>query len=113
LLTNLPFDTAPPVTPQPGITTRRVDLHQMTVFHYTFEPGARFPIHHHTEEQLVVVLSGVANFTAEGQAYSLKAGDSLHAAPNVPHGCTSGPEGCTFLNILAPRREAGSVIHYT
>jgi len=112
-MTNLPWDSVAPLSPHPGIMTKRLDLAMMTVVLYEFEPGASFPLHYHSEEQLVVVLSGTAGFRVEDQVHPLKAGDSLHAPPQVPHGCEAGPEGCSFLNILAPRREPGVVIQYS
>lgn len=97
--------------PQPGVTTRRRDFAHMTVVLYEFIPEATFPLHHHPEEQLVVMLDGSCRFTVGTEELALRAGQSAIAPPHVPHGCHAGPEGCRFLNILSPRREGEGQIN--
>ncbi len=101
---NLPWASAPQARPHPGVTARRLDLAHMTVVRYRFEPGAVFPLHSHPEEQLVVMLEGTARFTVGERTVAVRSGESVHAPPDVPHGCQAGPEGCIFLNIVSPRR---------
>lgn len=100
----LEFEGVPAKHPYRGVTTRRRDFAQMTVVLYEFDPNASFPLHHHPEEQLVVMLDGTCNFTVGDQMLHLSEGESTLAPPGVPHGCHAGPMGCLFLNILAPKR---------
>lgn len=109
---HLEFSGVAPKHPQPGVTTRRLDYDHMTVVRYEFAPGAAFPMHHHAEEQLVVMLSGSCRFRLGAGERELQAGDAVVAAPHVPHGATAGPDGCRFLNILSPRRTGDGQIQF-
>ena len=44
--------------PYPGVSRRTVDAAAATVNRYDFEPGATFPRHRHTQEQITLVLEG-------------------------------------------------------
>lgn len=77
-----------------------------TVVEYRFQPGAVFPIHHHPEEQVVIVLAGSVRFAVDGQPADLGPGDCARVAPHVPHGATAGPDGARMLNLVSPRRDA-------
>lgn len=90
--------------PQDGVSTRRFDSDGMTIVHYRFQPGARFPIHSHAEEQVVVVLSGSGHFRAGAETLRLGPGDLCHVEPHLPHGAEAGPQGLEFLNVISPRR---------
>lgn len=107
----LDFSPVPPKHPQPGVTTRRLDYAQMTVVLYEFEPNAVFPLHHHPEEQLVVVLDGSGTITVGDRDLTLKTGDSAVAGSNMPHGCRAGAQGLRMLNILSPARVGEGVIN--
>ncbi|BAS26515.1 cupin [Limnochorda pilosa] len=100
----------PPRRPHPGIETRRVDGQGMTLVEYRFDPAARFPVHHHPEEQVSVVTGGSVVFHVDGREVELQAGQMVRVAPHVPHGATAGPAGATMLNVLAPRRR-GDVVY--
>src|SRR2546426_1462826 len=54
------FSTVQAKHPYPGVETRRVDFVQFTVIEYRFRPEAVFPLHHHAEEQVVIVLEGAS-----------------------------------------------------
>ena len=41
---------------------------------YVYQPGAVFPVHHHPEEQVTVVISGQIEFTVAGETVMLTAG---------------------------------------
>lgn len=98
-------------TPFPGITSERVDLGNMTIVNYRFEPHASFPAHRHPEEQVVIVLSGTCTMEAGGHTYELTAG-SMVVNPSMEwHSITSGDDGVAFLNLITPRR-SGNTIEY-
>lgn len=92
--------------------TRRVDFVQFTVVEYRFRPGAVFPVHHHAEEQVVIVLEGSVRFAVDGRPVDLGPGAWARVAPDVPHGATAGSQGARMLNLVSPRRreEAGPVV---
>lgn len=105
------WDGVAPKHPHPGITTRRLDFAHMTVVRYEFAPGAVFPLHHHAEEQLVVVVAGEVEFTVGGELVRVRAGDTLLTPSWVAHGGRAGAGGTVFFNVLAPRR-TGDAVHY-
>jgi quercetin dioxygenase-like cupin family protein len=92
--------------PFSGVTRRTLASERATVTRYDFEPGARFPIHRHAQEQITLVERGEVEFDAGGTVASLGAGDWSVVAPNVPHGVRAGPNGARILAIIVPRREA-------
>ena len=87
--------------------TRRVDFVQFTVIEYRFRPEATFPLHHHSEEQVVIVLEGSIRFVLDGRPLDLEPGACARVAPDVPHGATAGRQGARMLNLVSPRRREG------
>jgi quercetin dioxygenase-like cupin family protein len=94
------------------VETRRVDFVQFTVVEYRFQPEAVFPLHHHAEEQVVIVLKGSIRFVLDGRPVDLGPGASARVPPNAPHGATAGRQGARMLNLVSPRRreETGPVV---
>ena len=92
-------------SPYPGVRRRRFDGGQFTAVRYEFAPGARFPLHHHPEEQLVIVETGDLILQNGDETARLRAGDAAWTPSGVPHGITAGPAGAAFVNIVVPRRE--------
>ncbi|REJ36520.1 MAG: hypothetical protein DIU82_04165 [Bacillota bacterium] len=92
-------------SPYPGVRRRRFDGGQFTAVRYEFAPGARFPLHHHPEEQLVIVETGDLILQNGDETARLRAGDAAWTPSGVPHGITAGPAGAAFVNIVVPRRQ--------
>jgi unsaturated pyranuronate lyase len=93
-------------SPFAGIARRVFSTSRATVQEYRFEPGATFPLHHHAQEQITLVLDGSLTFTAGDETSALEAGAWSVVAGDVPHGITAGPDGTRFLAILVPPRTA-------
>lgn len=91
-------------TPYDGIDRRVLTTAKATVQEYRFEPGASFPIHDHSQEQITVVLDGDVSFSAGGESRELRAGEWSVVPGDVPHGVTAGPAGARFIAILVPPR---------
>lgn len=68
-----------------------------------FQVGAVGPLHAHPHEQITYVLSGVFEFTIDGQTRIVRAGDTLYKRPNVMHGCRCLEAG-TLLDTFTPQR---------
>jgi quercetin dioxygenase-like cupin family protein len=95
----------PPSQPYDGVQARRFDTEHATVVRYELEPGARYPLHDHPEEQLVQVLTGSIELELGASRLLLVAGDLAHVPGGVRHGARCpGPQGAVFLNIVIPRR---------
>jgi quercetin dioxygenase-like cupin family protein len=57
----------------------------LTMGHVTVENGAILPEHHHINEQWTHVIEGELEFTIDGETHVLKAGETAHILPDVPH----------------------------
>lgn len=90
--------------PFPGVHRHRFDADGATVSRYRFDPGARFPMHRHVQEQITLVEDGEVTFTVAGEPLALGPGDWSVVAPNCEHGLTAGPGGATIVAIVMPRR---------
>jgi quercetin dioxygenase-like cupin family protein len=91
--------------PYDGIARRVLTTAKATVQEYRFDPGATFPIHHHPQEQITLVLEGNVSFSADGQTCDLSAGAWAVVPGDVDHGITAGPAGARFLAVLVPPRK--------
>jgi quercetin dioxygenase-like cupin family protein len=98
------FDEIGPETPYDGIARRVMTTAKATVQEYCFDPGATFPLHHHPQEQITLVLEGAVSFSADRQTHELSAGAWSVVPGDVEHGITAGPAGARFIAILVPAR---------
>lgn len=99
------FEGLPAEEAYPGVLRRSFSSEQATVTAYRFGPDARFPLHRHPEEQILLVEEGQVEFTVDGERERLRAGDWSIVGPNVEHGLRAGPEGARLLAVLVPRRQ--------
>jgi len=90
--------------PFPGVRRRTFDSEGATVNEYGFEPGARFPLHRHPQEQITLVQEGDVEVTIASGLAHLAAGDWMVVGPDVEHGITAGDRGARILAIVVPRR---------
>ena len=70
----------------------------------TFAEGAVGAMHSHPHTQITYVVSGVFEFTIDGETRTVRAGDTLLKEDGVPHGCVCRQAG-VLLDIFAPMRE--------
>ena len=87
-----------------GITARAVNGDRMTMAVVDLDPGALLTEHHHENEQLGFVISGVITMTIGGDKRELHPGDTSTIPSHVPHDAVAGPEGCTVADVFAPIR---------
>jgi quercetin dioxygenase-like cupin family protein len=104
------FDGLPADEPYLGLQRRAFDGDGATVTEYRFEPGARFPVHKHAQEQITLIADGDVEMTIAGEASQLRAGDWSVVEPEVEHGITAGPRGARILAIVVPRRSGPDAI---
>jgi quercetin dioxygenase-like cupin family protein len=100
------FDDLPADGIYKGVVRRSFSSVHTTVTSYTFAPGARFPLHTHPQEQITLMQEGEAEMTIGDQVESLSPGDWTVVAAEAEHGVRAGPNGASFLAIVAPRRES-------
>ena len=89
-----------------GMEFRPVTTDSVMTNFVTIEPNAQLATHHHSEQQIVIVLSGELEFTAGDETRAIRAGDCVVIPPHVPHGGAAGPEGCTVVDVFTPPRAA-------
>jgi quercetin dioxygenase-like cupin family protein len=99
------IETLPSRHPYAGVECWAFDSRKATVTRYRFAAGARFPIHRHAEEQVLLVDEGTIDVRVGGETSRMKAGDFLVIEPHAPHGVTAGPLGAQFLAVIVPRRD--------
>ena len=104
------FDELAADEPYPGLQRRAFDSAGATVTEYRFEPGARFPIHKHPQEQITLISEGDVEMTIAGEVSRLGPGAWSVVGPDVEHGITAGSEGARILAIVVPRRSGPDAI---
>jgi len=67
-------------------------------------PGARFPIHSHEAEQVLIILEGTEEHIVDGQNIHMESGDVCIHPPKVEHGGHT-PTGFKGIDIFVPPRE--------
>ncbi len=67
------------------MTRQVVHTAQSTIARLRLTAGAVVPLHHHVNEQVSMVKSGVLQFELGGEKVVLHAGDVLVIPPHVPH----------------------------
>jgi quercetin dioxygenase-like cupin family protein len=88
----------------PGIRRWMASGRRMTVTRYRFSAGATFPMHHHDQEQITVVLEGSVVFHTTTLRVAVGAWQMIVIDPNEPHAATAGPHGATVLSVVSPAR---------
>lgn len=68
-----------------------------------FETGAVGTPHKHPHSQTTYVVSGVFEFTIDGETQTVKAGDGVYMKPDVLHGCTCVEAG-VLIDTFSPMR---------
>lgn len=69
-----------------------------------FEAGATGTPHTHPHTQATYVVSGVFEFTTDGETQVVRAGDGVYIKPGALHGCKCIEAG-TLIDTFAPMRE--------
>jgi quercetin dioxygenase-like cupin family protein len=107
------FDALPMEEPFPGVRRRTFSSEQATVAEYVFDPGARFPLHRHDQEQITLVRAGDVELVADGRRQRLAAGAWSVIAGGVEHGITAGRGGARFVAVLVPRRAPDEALAFS
>jgi quercetin dioxygenase-like cupin family protein len=91
-----------------GVRRRVVGGERMTLTTYTFDPGARFPMHSHPQEQMVLVRGGSVTFANGTQSITLLPDHALVIPPGVSHDATAGGDGALVVSVVAPARRSAT-----
>lgn len=91
-------------SPIAGISMQSLTGEKLMLNMVTIEPEAVVPEHSHTNEQAGYVVRGELILTIASETRTLTPGDCYVAPANVPHGATSGADGCDVLDVFCPPR---------
>lgn len=96
------------VSPVPAMEglVRRVLAHneRLMLVEHTMEPGAVFPRHSHTHDQLAYLISGHIRVSCGGEVFDVRAGDSWVVRGGVEHEVVA-LERSVGLDVFTPARE--------
>ena len=98
------FSDLPALNLVPGIAFQPITTESVMTNFVTFDPNAVADMHHHSEQQIAIVISGELTFTVGDETRVTHAGDCVVIPPHVPHGGHAGPEGCTAIDVFTPPR---------
>jgi quercetin dioxygenase-like cupin family protein len=87
-----------------GMKARVVNGERAALAVIDIEPNGVAEEHHHENEQLGLVISGVMTMRIAGDARELHPGDTYSIPSNVPHDAKAGPEGATVIDVFIPVR---------
>jgi quercetin dioxygenase-like cupin family protein len=76
------------------------------IVNYVYDPGLEFEEHSHTQEQIMIVQSGVLNLSVAGEKVELRAGDICSVFPNIRHSSqVIGDDKVEAICIFSPISE--------
>lgn len=99
------FEQMTTYEPFPGVVAAAFSTDRATFTRYVFDPGAGFPLHHHEQEQVIVVEEGEVDFTVDGETQRLGPGGWSVVRPNLVHGLRAGDAGGQILCVVSPPRD--------
>jgi quercetin dioxygenase-like cupin family protein len=77
---------------------------QMTIARIWLGKGSVVPLHHHTNQQVTMLKSGVLQFDMGGEKIILRAGEVLVIPPDLPHRVEALEESMA-TDLFTPARE--------
>jgi len=88
-----------------GVKAHIVSAERITVTFVTLAPSICAAVHHHENEQIMIVVNGECDFILEGKLYPMKEGDVIIVPSNMEHGAYSSDKGCQIMDIFSPPRQ--------
>jgi quercetin dioxygenase-like cupin family protein len=77
---------------------------KITLARFRFDKGNKVAMHHHPNDQITTVVSGLVRMVVDGEEFLLKAGEMALVPPDVPHG-NEALEDTVIIEIFSPVRE--------
>ena len=88
----------------PLLSRRVIHTGQMTIARLWVGKGGVVPLHHHVNQQVTMLKSGVLQFDMGGETIILRAGEVLVIPPKLPHRVEALEES-TATDLFTPARE--------
>lgn len=94
----------PDFAPVPGYRAKMIHTDQMSIAHWSVEPGHELPEHSHPHEQIMNLIEGEFVLTLNGTPIPMSAGESLVIPGNALHSGKS-VTACKIIDVWNPPRE--------
>jgi len=88
-----------------GAVARAVNGDHITLAVVDLDAGVAVPEHHHSNEQLGIVLKGAITMVIAGERKTLAVGETYVIPGDVPHAAEAGPDGATVIDVFTPTRD--------
>lgn len=88
-----------------GIVLRAISGNKTMITFFDFEPGAVIPAHKHPHEQITYVIEGEMEFTVEGEARVLRAGEGVVIYADQEHSGRVLDKAAKAVDAWYPIRE--------
>lgn len=88
----------------PLLTRSVIHTGKMTIARISLKKGAVVPLHHHLNQQVSMLQSGLLRFDLDGESVVVKAGEVLVIPPDVPH-LVEALEDSVATDLFTPQRE--------
>lgn len=99
------YADAKPVEMFPGVVRRTLSYgEKLMLTEFTYEKGARVPMHKHPHEQISYVVKGKYEVTIGGEKFIAEKGDSYLVPSNVEHSQFALQKTIT-VDVFSPPRE--------
>jgi quercetin dioxygenase-like cupin family protein len=87
-----------------GSNSRLIAGEQSMLSFLTMSAHSYFAPHHHSQEQIMIVLDGSCDEIIEGKIYHIKKGDVVILPPNIVHGAYIGNEEVHAIDVFGDVR---------
>jgi len=99
------YADVPAIELAPSFKTHIVSGDKITLSFITAEPSAELPLHHHENEQMMIVIDGAVDFVIDGKQYHVEKGDVVILPSNTEHGWYICDKGCFGIDVFSPPRK--------
>jgi quercetin dioxygenase-like cupin family protein len=98
------YPDLPPVELVKGSNSRLIAGEQSMVSFLRMDAHSYFAPHHHTQEQIMIVLDGSCDEIIEGKLYKVTKGDVVILPPNIVHGAYIGDQDVQVIDVFGEVR---------
>lgn len=98
------YPDLPPVELVKGSNSRLVVGEQSMISFLKMDAHSYFAPHHHSQEQIMIVLDGSCDEIIDGKIYKVKKGDVVVLPPNIVHGAYIGNEDVQVIDVFGEVR---------
>jgi gluconolactonase len=88
----------------PGSDSRLVAGEQSMISFLTMKKNSYFAPHHHSQEQIMIMLEGQCDEIIDGKIYHIKKGDVVILPQNIVHGAYIGNEDVQAIDVFGEVR---------